>query len=140
MPFPSLVDLPDPGIEPRSPAFQADALTSELPGNPEPPTFNPHANGLAITAACLRRYTLISQTRAASAPSPGCCPHVLLTRAPHPFTVHLVPPSLLLLHPLKPSCLLSQRTSVLAAPQVCSFLSPHFIEMFNAMVDSPFVK
>ena len=23
-------DLPDPGIEPRSPAFQADALTSEL--------------------------------------------------------------------------------------------------------------
>ena len=24
-------DLPDPGIEPRSPAFQADALTSEPP-------------------------------------------------------------------------------------------------------------
>ena len=23
-----------PGIEPRSPAFQADALTSELPGKP----------------------------------------------------------------------------------------------------------
>ena len=63
MPFPSLVDLPDPGIEPRSPAFQADALTSELPGNPEPPTFNPHANGLAITASRLRRYSFISQTR-----------------------------------------------------------------------------
>ena len=27
--FPSSGDLPDPGIEPRSPAFQADALTSE---------------------------------------------------------------------------------------------------------------
>ena len=30
---PSPGDLPDPGIEPRSPAFQADALTSEPPGN-----------------------------------------------------------------------------------------------------------
>ena len=30
LPFPSPGDLPDPGIEPRSPAFQADALTSEL--------------------------------------------------------------------------------------------------------------
>ena len=27
MPFPSPGDLPDPGIEPRSPALQADALT-----------------------------------------------------------------------------------------------------------------
>ena len=25
-------DLPDPGIEPRSPALQADSLPSELPG------------------------------------------------------------------------------------------------------------
>ena len=34
LPFPSPGDLPDPGIEPRSPALQADALTSEPPGNP----------------------------------------------------------------------------------------------------------
>ena len=47
MPFPSPGDLPDPGIEPRdrtqgsnpgieprSPALQADALLSELPGKP----------------------------------------------------------------------------------------------------------
>ena len=27
-------DLPDPGIEPGSPSFQANALTSELPGKP----------------------------------------------------------------------------------------------------------
>ena len=27
-------DLPDPGIEPWSPALQADALTSEPPGKP----------------------------------------------------------------------------------------------------------
>ena len=34
LPFPSPGDLPDPGIEPRSPALQADALPSELPGKP----------------------------------------------------------------------------------------------------------
>ena len=34
LPFPSPGDLLDPGIEPRSPALQADALTSEPPGNP----------------------------------------------------------------------------------------------------------
>ena len=32
LPFPSPRDLPDPGIEPRSPALQTDALTSEPPG------------------------------------------------------------------------------------------------------------
>ena len=34
LPFPSPGDLPDPGIEPRSPALEADALTSEPPGKP----------------------------------------------------------------------------------------------------------
>ena len=34
LPFPSPGDLPDPGIKPGSPAFQADALTSEPPGKP----------------------------------------------------------------------------------------------------------
>jgi len=34
LPFPSPGDLPDPGIEPRSPALQADSLLSELPGKP----------------------------------------------------------------------------------------------------------
>ena len=32
LPFPSPEDLPDPGIEPGSLAFQADALPSEPPG------------------------------------------------------------------------------------------------------------
>ena len=32
LPFPSPGDLPDPGIEPRSPALQAEALSSEPPG------------------------------------------------------------------------------------------------------------
>ena len=31
LPFSSPEDLPDPGIEPKSPALQADALTSEPP-------------------------------------------------------------------------------------------------------------
>ena len=32
LPFPSPGDLPNLGIEPRSPTLQADALPSELPG------------------------------------------------------------------------------------------------------------
>ena len=35
LPFPSPGDLPDPGIKPRSPALQAQALPSEPPGNPQ---------------------------------------------------------------------------------------------------------
>ena len=35
LPFPSPGDHPDPGIEPRSPALQADALTSGPPGKPK---------------------------------------------------------------------------------------------------------
>ena len=34
LPFPSSRDLPDPGIEPRSPTLHADALPSEPPGKP----------------------------------------------------------------------------------------------------------
>ena len=34
LPFPSPGDLLDPGIEPGSPALQADALTSKSPGKP----------------------------------------------------------------------------------------------------------
>ena len=34
LPFPSPGDLPDPRIEPRSPALQADTLPSEPPGKP----------------------------------------------------------------------------------------------------------
>ena len=33
MPLPSPGHLPDPGVEPRSPALQADSLLSELPAN-----------------------------------------------------------------------------------------------------------
>ena len=33
LPFPSPADLPDPGIEPRSPALREDSLPAEPPGN-----------------------------------------------------------------------------------------------------------
>ena len=32
LPFPSPEDLPDPGIEPTSPALETDSSLSELPG------------------------------------------------------------------------------------------------------------
>ena len=35
LPFPSPGDLPNPGIEPGSPALQPDALPSEPPGKPK---------------------------------------------------------------------------------------------------------
>ena len=35
LPFPSPGDLPDPGIEPRSPALQADSSLTELQGKPQ---------------------------------------------------------------------------------------------------------
>ena len=35
LPFPSLGDLPNPGIKPRSLALQADSLPSESPGKPK---------------------------------------------------------------------------------------------------------
>ena len=34
LPFPSSRDLPDPGINPRSPALEADSSPSEPPGKP----------------------------------------------------------------------------------------------------------
>ena len=34
LPFPSPGDIPNAGMEPRSPALQADALPSEPPGKP----------------------------------------------------------------------------------------------------------
>ena len=38
-PFPSPGYRPDPGIEPRSPTLEADALTSEPPENPIGPSY-----------------------------------------------------------------------------------------------------
>ena len=40
--FPLPGDFPDTGIEPRSPALQADSLLSEPAGEPRPPVTSPH--------------------------------------------------------------------------------------------------
>jgi len=42
LPFPSPGDLPNPGIEPRSPAFQADSSRCEVPGKPSLRKVNLH--------------------------------------------------------------------------------------------------
>ena len=55
LPFPSPGDLPNPGIEPRSPASQAEALTSEPPRNP----FNEVRQTIKnITFMCLYEFGL----------------------------------------------------------------------------------
>ena len=46
-PFPSPVDLPDPGIEPRSPLLQVDSLPSEPPGKPKI-RFRRHQTGFLL--------------------------------------------------------------------------------------------
>ena len=35
LPFPSPGDLPDPGVEPKSPTLQADSLPTETQGSPQ---------------------------------------------------------------------------------------------------------
>ena len=49
-PFPSAGDLPNPGIEPRSPALQVDSLPGEPQGKPQrsfpPAVFNFSLNSL----------------------------------------------------------------------------------------------
>ena len=61
--FPSPGDLPNPGIEPRSPVLQADSLPAELSGKPlflEGVFFNPvlgvldgEGNGTPLQYSCL---------------------------------------------------------------------------------------
>ena len=41
LPFPSSGDLPDPGIEPRSPALASGFLSTEPPGKPPNLNVNP---------------------------------------------------------------------------------------------------
>ena len=50
LPFPSPGDLPDPGIEPKSPTLQADSLPSEPAGKP---------HELHAQSIILKQYTMI---------------------------------------------------------------------------------
>ena len=62
LPFPSPGDLSDPGIEPRSPALQADALTSEPPGKP----LTSLKTDLPDLAGCLCQYISLSKEHSLS--------------------------------------------------------------------------
>ena len=77
LPFPSPRDLPDPGIKPRSPALQADALPSEPPGKP----LSGH-----VTHSRLYVSTLISQFVLRSASHPPR-PHARSPHLPAAFSV-----------------------------------------------------
>ena len=92
LPFPSPGDLPDPGIEPRSPVLQADALLSEPPGKP---LVGPWSNGISIlrtidSSAC--SLSLWAQRKGYAKTS--CC---LQTRkSSHPkMHLHSHPPDIL---------------------------------------------
>ena len=51
LPFLSPGDLPDPGIEPRSPILQADTLASEPPGMYRPNRIIPHLSSVYVLSA-----------------------------------------------------------------------------------------
>ena len=54
LPFPSSGDLPNPGIEPGSPALQADTLLSEPPGKPKNVTETHQSKSLLIGFYCMK--------------------------------------------------------------------------------------
>ena len=69
LPFPSLGDLPDPGMEPRSPALQADSLLSKPPGKPHV-NQNDSQHPTAVPRLCQIRTPLHYLTGFASYDSP----------------------------------------------------------------------
>ena len=52
LPFPSPGDLPDPGIETRSPLLKPDSLPSEPPGKPHMSDKQTKKNGTNQSATC----------------------------------------------------------------------------------------
>ena len=54
LPFPSLGDLPDPGIKPQSPALQAYTLLSEPPGKHL--SERRYCKGINVVALLLHMY------------------------------------------------------------------------------------
>ena len=66
IPFPG--DLPDPGIEPRSPALQVDSLPSELPGKPR---FSKKSSNMSDTCGLVHiPYTKRNSVQVGSAKMP----------------------------------------------------------------------
>ena len=64
LPFPSPGDLPDPGIKPRSPALQADALPFEPPGKPP--------NSPLVETECWDFFSVVLPLTLFADSSPSC--------------------------------------------------------------------
>ena len=60
LPFPSPGDLPNPGIEPGSPALQADSLPSEPPGNTALPRYPLYFNSSQFNLSCKKTANSIT--------------------------------------------------------------------------------
>ena len=75
LPFPSPEDLPDPGIDPGSPALQADALPSEPPGKPQANPQRRHHLGLTFELALIMQRRVkgvpVGGTEESQGPWPG---------------------------------------------------------------------
>ena len=71
-PFPPPGDLPDPGIEPRSPALQADSLPTELAGKPSWVYNPPKKKTLAQKDTCTPMFTAALFTRAGTQKQTKC--------------------------------------------------------------------
>ena len=90
LPFPSPEDLPNPGIEPGSPASQADSLPPELPGKPQ-------GDGV--------HWSETMATASEPIADPGPCSqtitiHVSVTGPGHNLTTSRWPPQLCVWKPL----------------------------------------
>ena len=77
LPFPSPGDLPNPGMEPRFPALQANSLPSELP---RVGLFKmTHINKTCMHAKLLQSWPTLLDPMDYN--SPGCSVHGILTSA-----------------------------------------------------------
>ena len=61
--MPSSRGIPYPGIEPRSPALQADSLPSESPGKPVKAIYNKPTASIILNGEKLKAFPLRSGTR-----------------------------------------------------------------------------
>ena len=67
MPFPSPGDLPNLGIEPGSPALQADASSSEPPGKPiKGKRVAKYVHGASLVAQTVKHLPAMQETRVQS--------------------------------------------------------------------------
>ena len=82
LPFPSPGDLPDPGIEPRSPALQADALPSEPPGKQKPVILLLKTQLSQVTVAGWSWHEVALEIMGSSAPSIHLSPLCPLSAGP----------------------------------------------------------